>query len=368
MSKKKEKTKIKETTKIEEKTTTEQVDKLNKDVKKFKTIIVGMATVLTASVLGGGYLLVDKLNSDSKTETTADVTTYNTNIETAIKEAKKVKASTIDELVEKQAKGDYTLKTMIDTLGENPAYIATGFNVTYNSKDVQKLINDYTKKQSYKDSEDLITLVWIADNGKSITTYLATDMTDEVNVVGLFVSDDTLDITNVKTNENISKTTLKFEDFADVTLTVEELEDKVGELYHYSVQYPLLADSEVVKANSNEADIKATVTQSIFLTDTGAISVFSRENDVLSISDMPFDQKSIATFETDVIKKAQENEDLTRTEFLKTFEGATHVAVEESIEKEGDLFTAYLIKDKDDNVYTVAFEADKLSYFEGGEE
>lgn len=358
--------KDKKETKIKDEVQSTEINKLNNDLKKFKIVLGGMATLMTVSLVGGGYLLYDKLSNDNSTETTADYKTYTENMEKALKDPTKVKSANIEKLVEKQEKGDYTLQTMIDVLGENPAYIVQNtYEVTYEKDDVKKVLKNFMNKKSYKDSETLIELVWITDDGKSITTYLASDITDKVNVVGLFVYDETLDSSKIKENDKITKTKLTFDELADVEITLEELEDKVGgTLYHYSIQYPLLKDSEVVKNNSNEEDIESTIKQSVFKNETSSIVVYSRDNDVLSISDVPYDYKEVKAFETDDVKKAKENEDLTEEEFNKTFEGAKFVALEESSSKENALCKTYLIKDKDDNVYSVGFEDGKLSYFE----
>ena len=341
----------------------EDINKLSKDLKKFKIIMVGMATVMTASLVGGGILLKDKLSDN--TETTKDYTTYTEDVSKAIENATKIDSKKIDELVAKQKEGDYTLQTMIDTLGQNPAYIVQDtYDVAYKKSDVKKIIKNFFNKKSYKDSESLIELVWITDNGKYVSTYLASDITEKVEVIGLFVYDDSIDSSTIKTNNNITETKLTFEELADVELTVEELEDKVGTLYHYSIQYPLLADSEIVQTNSSEEDINSTIKQSVFKNSTGSIVVYSRDNDVLSISDVPYDYSSLKSFDTDTITKAQENEELTLEEFNKTFKDAKFVAIEESSTDEDVLYKTYLLKDEDDNVYTVGFEDNKVSYFE----
>lgn len=346
-------------------TETNDIGKLNNDLKKFKIMVGGMATLMTVSLVGGGYLLYDKLSNDNDTETTADYETYTANLEKALENPSKVKAENIEKLVEKQKKGDYTLQTMIDVLGDNPSYITQNtYEITYEKSDVKKIIKNFMNKKSYKDSESLIELVWITEDGKSITTYLASDMTDKVNIVGLFVYDDALDNSKIQTNDKITKTKLTFEELADVDITLEELEDKVGTLYHYSVQYPLLKDSEIVKTNSSEEDIDSTIKQSVFKNETSSIVVYSRDNDVLSISDVPYEYKDVKSFDKDTVAKYKENEDLKEEEFNKTFEGAMFVAIEESSTKEGGICKTYLIKDSDDNVYSVGFENGTVSYFE----
>lgn len=357
--------KDKKETKINEEVESKDISKLNNDLKKFKIVLGGMATLMTVSLVGGGYLLYDKLSNDNDTETTADYETYTANLEKALENPSKVKAENIEKLVEKQKKGDYTLQTMIDVLGDNPSYITQNtYEITYEKSDVKKIIKNFMNKKSYKDSESLIELVWITEDGKSITTYLASDMTDKVNIVGLFVYDDALDNSKIQTNDKITKTKLTFEELADVDITLEELEDKVGTLYHYSVQYPLLKDSEIVKTNSSEEDIDSTIKQSVFKNETSSIVVYSRDNDVLSISDVPYEYKDVKSFDKDTVAKYKENEDLKEEEFNKTFEGAMFVAIEESSTKEGGICKTYLIKDSDDNVYSVGFENGTVSYFE----
>lgn len=334
--------------------------KLSRKKKFNKIVVLGMAGLMILSTVGG--LVTSLFPSSSPT-----ITEYNTDVDLALTQVEGIDEDKIEKVVNKHIENDYTLKTMIDILGENPVYIAKGYDVTSEDDEVTKLIDKYVNKKSYKNTSDLIELAWKTNKNKIITTYLASDITEKVNVVGLFITDNGLDMTTIDKNENVSKTELAFEEFADVKQTLTELESKTGKTYSYSTKYPLLKNSEIVKENSKDADISAVVSQRLLRTSNSTIVVHVRDNNILSVTEMPDNYDKIANFEEKLIKEAKENKSLKEDDFKETFKNAKLVGIEE-VEDSGSVLTTYLIKDKKDNVYNVAFENGKVSTFEGGAE
>ena len=275
----------------------EKKKKLNKKQKKqlmTKVIVIGLVVLMGLSTIAGV--------ATSIFPQTDTYTKYNEDVTTALEEAVTVENDTIEKIVQKQTEeNDYTLKSVLDIMGSNPAYISEDSVVTYKTNKVAKLIEEYNKKKYNED--EFIELAWKTKDNHLVVTYLASDITDKVNVVGLFVNDLGLSSLSTDENDKISKTDKKLEDFADLNLTLEQFEEKVGKLYSYSIQYPLLSDSKVVEDNSTGDNANYLMAQRMIRTNDSTIIVYTKDSTILSINELLDDYDDLVKVDEETFNK-----------------------------------------------------------------
>lgn len=351
------KEKSKNVKEIDKKNKKKKLTKKQKQQRMTKAIVIGLVGIMGLSTVAGVVTSIFPQKDAS--------TKYNEDVTTAIEQAVEVENDTIEKIVQKQTEEkDYTLKTVLDIMGDNPAYIAEDSVVTYKEDKVDKLIEKYNNKKY--DKNDFIELAWKTKDDHLVVTYLASDITDKVNVVGLFVNDLGLSSLAVGDNEKIAKTDKKLEDFADLNLTLEQFEEKVGKLYPYSIQYPLLAESEVVKANSQEDNAKSLIAQRMITTDNSTIIVYTKDNTIKSIDEVLNTYDALVKVDEETFKKLNDTKDLKEEDFLKMVEKAKLIGIEkaehthkedESKEDHKDIIqTNYLIKNASGENYLVGFD------------
>lgn len=116
-----------------------------------KAIVIGLVGLMGLSTVAGVVTSIFP-PKDASTQYSEDVTK-------AIEEAVAVENDTIEKIVQKQTKEkDYTLKTVLDVMDSNPAYVAENNTVTYKKDKVDKVIEKYNAKKYKKD--DFIELAW----------------------------------------------------------------------------------------------------------------------------------------------------------------------------------------------------------------
>lgn len=343
--------------------------KVSKKNIRNKIIVFSLIGMIVLSTVGGVVANITNFNASSSTKTNYE--SYTKDVDLALNKSTGIEHGLIDKVVEKQNKNDYSLNSILEILG-TPIYIAEGSKVISNEKQIEKLLKNY-KNQKYNETEKLTELAWKTKDNNLVMTYLATDIKDKSIVVGLSVTDLSLNTNSIVKNDKLKEIDKNFEDFADVKLTLNEFEKKIGKLQPYSIQYPLYYKSEVVKAFSSEEDAKSTMSQKLIRTKNSTIVVYSRNNDIVSLNEILDPQAQISQINKNKqssFNEAKNNTKLKENEFKSEFKQARLITMEESIGNDNKevLKTNYIIKDYQGNLYTVTFNDGKVVLFEAKNE
>lgn len=327
-----------------------QKAKPNKRKMMNKIIVFTMAGMMLLSTVAGTVTTLMSSNDNYET--------YLEKTELALEQATKVKNDTIGKIVEKQTKDkDYSLDTMIDLFGSNPAYISLDYKVYSDNDKVEKQL-DKLKNKKYSE-DDMIELVWKTDDDNLVTTYIASDIKDEVKVVGLLVNDLSITASSIKDNKKVSKTDTKFEDIANLDLSLAQIEEKVGSLHTYNIQYPLLAESKTVQNSLTEKDdAKYLMANKMVRTENSTIVVSTKDDKVLSIREVLDNYDKITKLDKETFTKVSENEKLKEEEFLSLVKEAKLTSVElvENEDNKSVKQNSYLIKDSEGEVNSIVFK------------
>lgn len=333
------------------------MEKFNK-FKKTYIILTVIAVILLSCVA------VKRINQNNQISNESQLNENKTNemIENAVSESSKVSYSSIEKLIEEQNNGDYSLETMLNIFKTNPAYIVEGDVCTTKAKEVSGLINDYINKKSYKDTVYVIELIWIAEDGKEISSYIATDITDKVNIIGVTLNDKELDLTQFK-ESNSNETTLSFNDLAKLNVTSTELMNKLKNItpYNYYKKYSLLWDSQVVKDNFTHDYATGVVTEGLVRTKDSTIIIGMLNDIVYSVEEVR-DNDDFFKYDNATINEALSNENLTENEFKKTFKEATLTSIKQEIET-NNMYNSYYIKNNDNEIFHATFINGLVSEF-----
>lgn len=327
-----------------------QKAKPNKKKMMNKIIVFTMAGMMLLSTVAGTVTTL--MNSGN------DYATYLEKTDLALEQATKVKDDVIEKIVEKQTKDkDYSLDTMIDLFKSNPAYISLDYKVYYDDAKVEKQL-DKLKNKKYSE-DDMIELVWKTDDDNLVTTYIASDMKeDKIKVVGLLVNDLSITTSSIKDNKKVSKTETKFEDIANLDLTIAEIEEKVGSLHTYNVQYPLLAESKTVQDSLAEGeDAKTLMANKMVRTENSTIIVSTKDDKVFAIREVLDSYNKITKLDKETYTKISEDKKLKEEDFLNTVKDAKLTSVElvENDDKKSVKSNTYTIKDSEDKTHVIVF-------------
>lgn len=331
------------------KDTNKHINKGSENKKGHNAIVYTMTGLIILSACA--YLATSFNNSQN------DNTDYDQIIEIVLEQSPEVNNNSVNKIVNKQiSEKDYSLNTVLNTLNVNPAYIMVNGEIIHDADKIEKEINKIKNKKY--DEKDMIELSWKTTENNLVTTYLASDIKDEVNVVGFFVRDVSFDFSDVKTNENVSKTDLDFKDIANLDLTLNDIESKVGKLHSYYIQYPLLSESkstEYITADQNE--VKSLIKKSIVRTEDSTILISAVDGKLKAIYQSLDTHNNIAKLDTDTFTKISENKKITEDEFLSLSKEAKLVAVE--LVEDGNNKSVrqhYLIKSNENEVYSIVFD------------
>lgn len=273
-------------------------------------------------------------------------------VELTSNSSQKISYASVDELIDKENDGDYSLETMLDVLNTIPSYIKEGDVITTNEAEIKKILSNYITNQSYKDSIYSIRLGWYMEDGKELSTYIATDIIDKANVLGVVIEDTETSMEKVK----LSETELSFNEIAKLDISINELKDilKDCSLYNYYTKYPLLKESTLPNITFTKEYSNNTINMYSFRTKDSTININTINDKVFLVEEERDNYDDLTIYDYKIINKAQSQFDLTEEEFLNIFKEAKLIGVEKDVDTLL-LTNSYLIKDNDNYVYYVSF-------------
>lgn len=334
--------------------------KNKKDFKKRVIVlaIIGAMGLSTIGGIAGTMMYSNKPNVSAKEQ----VKNYLESTNKAIDNAKPIPYDKVKELVKFNENKDYTLKTALSTLG-TPCYIMKDKDVISKEEDINKELNRIKNKEY--EANDFIELGWKTNNNYIVTTYIATDIKSNANIIGIFTSNKSFNINDTASNKDILSTNAKFEDFK-LGESISEIETKNGKLYPINYQYPLNIESSNVK--SSFADLEsATKTNStkVIKTSNGLIVLTSNGDSLISKKLMINDNLELKELSNEKFDKIKNEKELQESEFKQQYPEAICIA-EKYIYTEGTkglekhLSIGYLLKSKNGQELNINFKDGKL--------
>ena len=252
----------------------------------------------------------------------------------------RVTQAQVEKAVDNNVNKDYTLKSMIDSMGYPGAVMINydGVNVfNYAEEDDVKYLLENYKEDARFSADSILQLMWMDESDNLVFTFLATEY-NTPTVVGVVVQ--TLkDI--VAKKDYIPDTTSTLKDFDKYD---EETLKTLGEAFTSSIQYPLL-DCNYTKKHISSSNLNAVWTTKLVENEQGLMYIVLQDGKPYQLY-QDYDSKKLPTYD----KSENLWTGLNERQFLNEYPDAVRIQLFNHVENETDYFIiSYAVNEKDKN-------------------
>ena len=295
-----------------------------------RIIAIVLCVVTVFGIIAGAIAGSSNSSTDANTATLLDV----------LGPKKRITDEQLSNVVTKNKGKDYSLKTVLDILG-NPGAIMAAFDGTtaYNyaiDADIKQILENYQNVENYS-KDSVIQLMWLTENEDLVFTYIAADY-NTPTVIGMSKQ-------SLKTVEKGAKyiptTEHALTDFNEYTKeTLKNFENA----FMSTIQYPLL-ECYFTKKNISSSDYSAEWTTKVVQNKTGLIYMLLKNGEPYQMY-QDYDSNKIKTYD----KSTKLWTGLNERQFLNIYPEAMRIQLFNYEENDTMHFIiSYAVKEKDSN-------------------